>query len=681
LFEPKRQSEDTRPRLALRVAVTGARTLNAGRIGRLRAEVDEVLDFVRTELAELAKRDAVAKFYGADAVPILRLLSPLARGADRLVAHSALDRNFSLYVPMPFGQEEYERDFTGIDPAKAPEAVRLSAQEDLGEFRSLLARAGEDWFALDGDREDENRAYENVGRFVVRNCDFLIAIWNGKPAAGRGGTAEIIEYAAANGVPVWWIHAVEERPPVWIASVQGLRADLDGAKPVIGTQRRLSEEAAVSGTAAHDLKTYLRRQFEPPRPIARQSHSWLERLARLGQGRETSFEAEYFATSPGFLNESLRNNYAKTYIHVMRWASGCNPPWTPPRQPSDPVAGYWFSLYQPTDTRASEYAALYRSTYVWLFLLATAAVVFGAAAAVSHGTVFALPAIFLEAVTLLLIGLSVAFAIRGEWHERSIDYRLLAELCRKQQVLALLGQAVSLGALRRVMLRKRESERQKLDISGSEAAAIVDRTGWVTWIFASWERAAPMPRGNISEALSGVIQKDVLEGLIEEQLQYHRDRAEMASHADETFFHIGNGSFTLVFILVIVKFALVLLGHAPTVASHVASGLSALHVISEAGFGFLTWLTIVLPAISAAAFGIRSYTELQLLVEQSSQMREELLLAKVGIEQMKQRAERGMPRRPFLSDDLAADIHALAMLMLQDLEGWARLFIGKSIEP
>jgi hypothetical protein len=38
-------------------------------------------------------------------------------------------------------------------------------------------------------------AYRRVGHYVVDHCDLLIAIWDGQPARGRGGTADIVQYA------------------------------------------------------------------------------------------------------------------------------------------------------------------------------------------------------------------------------------------------------------------------------------------------------------------------------------------------------------------------------------------------------------------------------------------------------------------------------------------------------
>ncbi|MEI9969944.1 MAG: hypothetical protein WDM87_15470 [Terracidiphilus sp.] len=68
-------------------------------------------------------------------------------------------------------------------------------------------------FQADGDRNAEALAYERVGRIVLEQSDFLIAVWDGEPAAGRGGTTQIVQEALEQNVPVIWLHADRPRPP------------------------------------------------------------------------------------------------------------------------------------------------------------------------------------------------------------------------------------------------------------------------------------------------------------------------------------------------------------------------------------------------------------------------------------------------------------------------------------
>jgi hypothetical protein len=40
-----------------------------------------------------------------------------------------------------------------------------------------------------------DEAYLASGKTMVERSDLLIAVWNGKPAAGLGGTGDIVKYA------------------------------------------------------------------------------------------------------------------------------------------------------------------------------------------------------------------------------------------------------------------------------------------------------------------------------------------------------------------------------------------------------------------------------------------------------------------------------------------------------
>lgn len=183
----------------------------------------------------------------------------------------------------------------------------------------------------------------------------------------------------------------------------------------------------------------------PAPPLARRPrHNWIERLT------SSLFRESDVLPAATFLAEKPRRRRAiwKTYSKLMLWASRVNLPWTAPRRPEEPVPGYWFDRYQPADERAGEYASRYRSSYVLIILFATLALAFGTLAlgfALSSGRAFHLarPAAAgmsgIELLLLIVILALVAVSQRRQWHERSIEYRLLAELFRKQQTLGALG--------------------------------------------------------------------------------------------------------------------------------------------------------------------------------------------------------------------------------------------------
>ena len=115
------------------------------------------------------------------------LISALAEGADRMAAQAALARGIALVSVLPFAADEYARDF----------------QDDASQaqFRQLMALS-ERVVQLPGDGQRRNAAYEAVGLAALEMADILIAVWDGQPAAGRGGTAQIVAHAAKCGLPV-----------------------------------------------------------------------------------------------------------------------------------------------------------------------------------------------------------------------------------------------------------------------------------------------------------------------------------------------------------------------------------------------------------------------------------------------------------------------------------------------
>lgn len=76
---------------------------------------------------------------------------------------------------------------------------------------------------------DRNDGYLAVGRRVVDSSEILIAIWNGKPAMGRGGTGDIVKHAVATGHLVFWINSQDPQRPA--CQVTGFEKTTDGSTP------------------------------------------------------------------------------------------------------------------------------------------------------------------------------------------------------------------------------------------------------------------------------------------------------------------------------------------------------------------------------------------------------------------------------------------------------------------
>ena len=169
----------------MRVGVTGHR--QADRLG----SIDELVDGVLERLG----RDT-------EGTPVV--VSSIAEGADRLVARLGLSRGWDLVVILPFPRHDYETDFT-TDASRA-------------EFDELLGRASAvDEVASRPTRED---AYLAAGHAVVDDADVVLALWDGHPARGRGGTAEVVEYARSLGRPLVWIDVARREPTLHLESLE-----------------------------------------------------------------------------------------------------------------------------------------------------------------------------------------------------------------------------------------------------------------------------------------------------------------------------------------------------------------------------------------------------------------------------------------------------------------------------
>ena len=104
-------------------------------------------------------------------------VTSLAAGADQLFACVVLELSRPIEVIVPCGR--YEEAFTN------PIATKL--------FRRLRGRATHCYTLPFCAPSDD--AFYQAGKRVVETSDSLIAVWNGKPAAGLGGTADIVRYA------------------------------------------------------------------------------------------------------------------------------------------------------------------------------------------------------------------------------------------------------------------------------------------------------------------------------------------------------------------------------------------------------------------------------------------------------------------------------------------------------
>lgn len=183
----------------IRIGVTGHRKLDDPEaVGQL---VKKALD---AEIRTLFRKDSQERIdrirrEGTTAISY-RVVTALAEGSDRVVAQAVLDYpGARLDAVLPLAIEDYLEDFA--DDSSKQEFRRL-----LGFSRrpvQLRTRPIRDERHDAADQAELRReAYRAAGQYVADHCDVLIAVWDGEQARGRGGTAEIVQYALEQGRPV-----------------------------------------------------------------------------------------------------------------------------------------------------------------------------------------------------------------------------------------------------------------------------------------------------------------------------------------------------------------------------------------------------------------------------------------------------------------------------------------------
>jgi len=149
----------------MRIGVTGHQQIPLEAIPLIQARLDEALD----------EAEADGEVTG---------VTSLAAGADQLFAAAVLARGGRLHVVLPSAR--YEASF--------------AAAEDLARFRTFLQKAAS--VETLGYPVPSDAAYLAAGRQVVNTADVLLAVWDGQPARGDGGTGDIVSYARSRHVPV-----------------------------------------------------------------------------------------------------------------------------------------------------------------------------------------------------------------------------------------------------------------------------------------------------------------------------------------------------------------------------------------------------------------------------------------------------------------------------------------------
>jgi hypothetical protein len=114
-----------------------------------------------------------------------------AAGADLLFAETCLELNLPIRIFLPVPKEKFREDFDELSWERA-ESV----------FKKALS------VEVTGAGEKLTERYYECGIETVQQSQLLLALWDGEPSQGLGGTADMVHFAKEQERPVIWIHSV-----------------------------------------------------------------------------------------------------------------------------------------------------------------------------------------------------------------------------------------------------------------------------------------------------------------------------------------------------------------------------------------------------------------------------------------------------------------------------------------
>lgn len=470
----------------LSVGVTGHRAdmLADECVELLQARIRDTLTLIAAAGADLLEKERDCFAAGPCR---LRVISPIADGADQIAAEVAIELGWELQVVLPF--------------ERAPYRASLANHGARERFDRLLKHASR-ILELPGDPAHGLDAYVMTGRATVAHCDILIAAWDGLPPRGRGGTGEVVQLALTRGTAIVHvpIDAASEPRLLWSAFDPAV-VTTAGEAEVTRTLDRSALDALLTGLLmpppSREEQRFLRRFLT-------------ERLPRV----QARIEYPLLLSAAGvrrFRACDLVHAQHHTRDEWQRYRAGC----ADAHNLSAPIDELERS-YGWADALATHFAQTYRSGHIFNFLLGGVAVCLGLAAFMAPHLKFEEAA--LEFLITLAILLNAVIGQRQEWHRRWLDYRQLAERLRPMRSLKLLGIAAP-------------------DPPGTATNPVPKR--WIDWYANGIWRAMACPSGMIDRQCAARLGEAIAAHEVEPQVAYHLRNAEQIDALDHRLEQIG----------------------------------------------------------------------------------------------------------------------------------------------
>jgi hypothetical protein len=515
---------------------------------RLHNQCKQVIATVRSLAA--ATQDRLVYAPGP---PLIRIISSLAEGADRIGATAGIDSGCELQSPLPFSAAEFERDFQ--TPASR------------AEFHQLLSQASA-VLELDGQRSEEGAAYESAARIVIDQSDILIAIWDGEPEAGKGGTAQSVREALRSSLPVIWIHACREVAPCLLLATQ---QDSFATQPIESLQSHF----------AHSYGAVL----------AGSDGRWNFAHAYYAEHQPRFDGGQFFRSFRDFVANGRLSHLS---LRIPDFQSSCRANWEAAMEPIHelPEKTRAFILdqlnphYAWADGLSTYYAGCFRSSYLATNLLAASAVmsaVLGHILSDRHpkGAHYGHYGTVIELLLITAILVITFCGRRGRWHERWLNYRQLAEQLRQISFLGPLSSMI-------------HSPHQPAHFGSDPHQPFVDLV--LRAIVRDLGLAQGMTDHRYLKAIGAWLGK-----VVSDQASYHESNADTMERLDHNLHRAGTGLFVLT--------SLACLMHL---------------VLPEPFSDWLLFGAVVFPAFGAAFYAISNQNEFARIAKSSHAMKREL---------------------------------------------------------
>jgi hypothetical protein len=607
--KPRKPAGLDHPRPVLRVGFAGTQHLPADTAG-LEIKLEEIFTTIARRLVEIAPgppvhgkdpTGLVTQFYSRD-LPLLRLITGLCQGADDLAArilpavrsHAEFGRHIEteLAAVIPFDVATYRKsrpaDYLAAFDAQASSCSYILALDGCYDKPPTETPLSE---------ERRSRAYRGQAALLLRQSDLLIALADPATSQGVGGTMDTVRAALRFNLPVVFLH-----PGAGQVRILEPGDDVPSQFSALKTEQ-------VNWT--EKLRLWVTRLTADPdmdlvsQPFAKRDYSirLLEEFFEEGAGE---------SRPPG--NPRQRTIGEFLWDKFIGW---CQPDGERPK--SDESLQPYGRWRERSTSLNYYYSGNYRGSFLLNYILAATAVGLATLSLVLlafDGHRWLIPTLVgLALAKLGIVGwiyLNTLRANSGEWNDRAVDYRYLAERLRAMFYLPKIGSfqppAATPPAHANRAVRQSAADWLLNAIVRSISPASLSLTATVPVNLGG----APVHLRILRPAPEAVVEA-VRDGWVWEQSVYHDRAARTMQNAYLFMEHWVKALNATVIGVVLVDLIIALL----TGTGILPERNSLHHLLTP----WLMFLAALLPALVASLNGIRFQSECRRLAERSAIMR------------------------------------------------------------